>query len=170
MTQSIRASTAISVVALGVSIGALVVALDVKRSAIPSADLIRQANENTDRMRSGTQARGIAQAVVFWIRNNGGVPPSAATWREDLIATDMIDRDMFRARGADVEQAFFYLEPTADQIASLDAGGGGDVVLVYEHPDLWGGEGGNVAYLDTSAEWVDGASYRALIERLGWGD
>lgn len=160
----------LAMVAVCLSVAALVIATRPSPAKDPvwfTPERLARAKTAADRLRSATNIRGLAQGVLIWSRNNGGEAPPAETWATDLIDSGMVITEMLTPRGAQaVETPYHYLRPTAEQLASVSTGGGGDTVVFYEDPALWGGAGGNLVTADTATEWVEGEAYTERVRQL----
>lgn len=127
-----------------------------------------KAQRNADRIRSATNVRSLSMAVLVHARNHDNQAPSEVDWRQVLIDEDLTSDLVFVApkSAATVEHPYHYIRPTPEQVESMSTSGPSRIVVIYEDPDLWNGQGGNVAYLDTSTEWIEGDAFRELVGSL----
>jgi len=118
------------------------------------------------RMKSKMQTLSILQAATVWAIGRDYEFPSEATWVGDLIDAGLLYEEPTTSYGADVEPVYYYMRPTPAQYQAMLDTGGSEIVVVYEHAELWRGDGGHVGYLDGRVEWIDGSAYRRLVESL----
>lgn len=177
----------IALVALGCSIVALVIALvslftahEARESNpfIEGSEARQAAERDSNRLRSATNSRGLVLGIIAYASNHDGKAPDQDRWRQLLIDQDIATAEMFTPRGAaDVEHAYHYIRPTPDQIRALqetgvqagESSGTDSIVVLYEDPGLWRGEGGHVTYLDTSTEWIEGEAFAEFVRELRAG-
>lgn len=167
----------IALLALGISLSALLISARARARAdlvynsspfVEGSPARENAQRNADRIRSGVNARSLSMAVLVHARNHGNQAPSPDNWKQALIDGDLTSDLIFvpPETAAPVDHPYHYIPPTPEQVRAMSTSGSSKIVVIYEHPGLWGGQGGNVAYLDTSTEWIEGDAYRELVERL----
>lgn len=174
--RSVTVAMVLSVVAFVCSIAALVVSLQASaaaRRAIDSNPFVagssaRQAAERrAARVRASSHGRSLAMSILAYANDHNAEAPPEATWYKTLLEAGLVSPGVFAPPGAEtVEHAFHYLRPTPDQVREAGRLASSDVVVIYEDPDLWGGEGGHVTYLDSRSEWIEGPAYRDRVRKL----
>lgn len=166
----------IAIIALACSIVAVMIAGDSLSTAreardsnpfVAGSEAREEAQRNSNRIRSSTQIRQLAMAILSYASQHDDEAPNQATWRQDLIDADIVNPDIFTPEGgADVEHAYHYIRPTQEQILAIQESGTSKVVVLYEDPDLWPDGGGHMTYLDTTTEWIEGDAYRERVDSL----
>lgn len=170
----------IALLALACAIAAIVIALRASSVAqesrdanpfIEGSEARQEAQRTANRLRSANNARVLAQAIIMYARQHDDEAPPQDDWRQILLDAQFISPDLLTFPGnADVDHAYHYIRPTPAEVRSMGEPGAGDIVLIYEDPDLWKGAGGHVAYVSTRTEWIEGDAFGALVEKLRAGE
>lgn len=118
-----------------------------------------RAREAAMQARGSAQARGVAMAVMqYHSANNAMLSPES--WEDELVAGAWVTREQLAGwQGSDT--AYYFVPQPADGSTLGDQ----SVVLVYEHPDYLP-DGGNIAYADGRAVWIEEPRFSEIINAL----
>lgn len=144
---------------------AIVVTIVIAAIWLPVSSLTSGSTPNSDRIRSGTQLRGLAQAVTMYTELHG-TAPSSPDWATLLLRENFITPEMLKPPGSVFGVPYHYIRPSSVADVETDSS---KIIVFYEDPVVWAGAGGTVVYMDATIEWIPGDAYRLLVERLRTG-
>jgi hypothetical protein len=111
-------------------------------------------------IKSSSQMRLIAQGLILYANDNkDAFPEPGADWEARLVSAGLISRELLAAPQAQPgDLSYFYVPGGASTLKH-------DKVLLIENPEFYQGRGGNVAFEDSTVEYLVGDDFWNAVEK-----
>jgi hypothetical protein len=115
-------------------------------------------------IKSSTQIRGIAQGLILYANDNKDqFPEPGADWETRLVSAGLVSRELLVAPQAQPgDLSYFYVPGGASTFDHKR-------VLVIENPEFYRGLGANIAFGDSTVQYLTGDEYWQVVDKVKAG-